>query len=120
MKAGRKLPEWVFTTPEGTPLDGDNVRHGVFYRLLESAKRRRIRIHDLRHTFASQLIQNGEPLTFVKEQMGHSSIQVTVDSTATSCRAPIVRPWTHSTRILHASQAHPTTKKRSELLTVSN
>jgi integrase len=25
------------------------------------------------------LIQNGEPLTYVKEQMGHSSIQVTVD-----------------------------------------
>jgi integrase len=27
----------------------------------------------------SLLIQNGEPLTYVKEQMGHSSIQVTVD-----------------------------------------
>jgi integrase len=35
--------------------------------------------HDLRHTFASLLIQNGERLTYVKEQMGHSSIQVTVD-----------------------------------------
>ena len=40
---------------------------------------RRIRFHDLRHTFASLLIQNGESLTYVKEQMGHSSIQVTVD-----------------------------------------
>lgn len=79
MKAGRKLPPWVFTTPEGTPLDGDNVRHRVFYRLLESASLRHIRFHDLRHTFASLLIQNGEPLTYVKEQMGHSSIQVTVD-----------------------------------------
>ena len=39
----------------------------------------KIRFHDLRHTFASLLIQNGEPLTYVKEQMGHSSIQVTVD-----------------------------------------
>ena len=25
------------------------------------------------------MIQNGEPLTYIKEQMGHSSIQVTVD-----------------------------------------
>ena len=28
---------------------------------------------------ASLLIQNGESLTYVKEQVGHSSIQVTVD-----------------------------------------
>ena len=40
---------------------------------------RRIRFHDLRHTFASLLLQNGEGLPYVKEQMGHSSIQVTVD-----------------------------------------
>ncbi len=79
LKAGRKLPAWVFTTPEGTALDGDNFRHRVFYRLLEGANLRQIRIHDIRHTFASLLIQNGEPLTYVKEQMGHSSIQVTVD-----------------------------------------
>ena len=79
LKAGRKLPAWVFTTPEGGHLDGDNVRNRVFYRLLEAAKLRQIRFHDLRHTFAFLLIQNGEPLTYVKEQMGHSSIQVTVD-----------------------------------------
>lgn len=40
---------------------------------------RRIRFHDIRHTFASLLLQQGESLTYVKEQMGHSSIQVTVD-----------------------------------------
>ena len=51
----------------------------MFYRLLEGANLRQIRIHDIRHTFASLLIQNGEKLTYVKEQMAHSSIQVTVD-----------------------------------------
>jgi integrase len=40
---------------------------------------RKVRFHDLRHTFASLLLQQGESPVYVKEQMGHSSIQVTVD-----------------------------------------
>jgi integrase len=40
---------------------------------------RRIRFHDLRHTFASLLIQNGESLAYIKDQLGHSSIKMTVD-----------------------------------------
>lgn len=37
------------------------------------------RLHDLRHTFATRLLMNGESPAYVKEQMGHSSIQATVD-----------------------------------------
>ena len=36
--------------------------------------------HDLRHTFASLLLQQGESPVYVKEQCGHSSIKVTVDT----------------------------------------
>jgi integrase len=43
------------------------------------AKLRRIKFHDLRHTFASLLIQNGESLAYVEEQLGHTSIKTTVD-----------------------------------------
>jgi hypothetical protein len=32
-----------------------------------------------RHTFASLLIQQGESVACVREQMGHSSIRITVD-----------------------------------------
>jgi len=46
---------------------------------MEKAGLRRIRFHDLRHTFASLLIQNGESLAYVKDQLGHSSIRLTVD-----------------------------------------
>jgi integrase len=79
MGKDRPKPEWLFCTPIGTMLDPDNVRKIVFYRLLEKVGLRRIRIHDLRHTFATRLLMNGESPAYVKEQMGHSSIQVTVD-----------------------------------------
>jgi integrase len=48
--------------------------------VLAKAGIRRIRLHDLRHTFGSLLLQNGASIVYVKEQMGHSSIQVTVDT----------------------------------------
>ena len=40
---------------------------------------RDFRFHDIRHTFASLLLSNGESPVYVKEQMGHSSIKMTVD-----------------------------------------
>jgi integrase len=52
----------------------------VFYRLLPKAELRRIRFHDLRHTYASLLIQNGESLAYVRDQLGHASIKLTVDT----------------------------------------
>jgi len=76
---GMIKPEWVFPNKHGGILDADNLRHRVFYRVLEAAGLRRVRIHDLRHSFASRLIANRESLAYVRDQMGHSSIQVTVD-----------------------------------------
>src|SRR5262249_22145397 len=72
------MEDWLFQTPVGTQIDPSNLRK-TFNRLLVDAGMRRIRPHDLRHTFASLLLQQGESPTYVKEQMGHSSIQVTVD-----------------------------------------
>ena len=44
-----------------------------------TSRLRRVTFHALRHTYASLLIQGGASLASVKEQMGHRSIQVTVD-----------------------------------------
>jgi len=38
-----------------------------------------MRFHDIRHTFASQLLSNGQSPVYVKEQLGHSNSQMTVD-----------------------------------------
>jgi hypothetical protein len=49
------------------------------YWVLAKAGIRKICLHDARHTFGSLLIQSGATLAYVKEPMGYSSIQVTVD-----------------------------------------
>jgi hypothetical protein len=36
--------------------------------------------HDLRHTFASLLLQQGESPAYVQRQLGHASIKLTVDT----------------------------------------
>jgi integrase len=71
--------ELVFRSPDKAILDPDNLYHRVFLPVLAKAGIRKIRLHDLRHTFGSLLIQNGASIVYVKDQMGHSSIQVTVD-----------------------------------------
>jgi len=69
----------VFCSETGDLLDPDNIRHRAFVPLLKVSGLRQIRFHDLRHTFASLLLQQGESPVYVKEQMGHSSIAITVD-----------------------------------------
>jgi integrase len=77
---GQDIPLWIFINEEGQPLDHHNFRKRIFEKLLVRAGVRRIRFHDLRHTFASLLLQQRESPQYVKEQMGHHSIQVTVDT----------------------------------------
>jgi len=71
--------ELVFPSDAGTPIEMNNFTARVFKPLLTNAGLRNIRFHDLRHTFGSLLIQTGASLAYVRDQMGHSSIQVTVD-----------------------------------------
>ena len=76
--AGR-IPPWVFTTREGSPLDESRVRK-AFKRLLKHASlSTTLSPHCLRHTYAILMIQAGVPLTYIRDQLGHSSIKVTVD-----------------------------------------
>ena len=79
--AGREPSAWVFPSPTdpAKPLNAEHLRFKVWYRVLQRAKLRGVRLHDLRHTYASLLLQAGEPIGYVKQQLGHSSIQVTVD-----------------------------------------
>jgi integrase len=69
----------MFPSAAGTPMDPDNLRHRVWEPALATAELRHVRIHSLRHTYASMLIAQGENLKYVSSQLGHSSITITVD-----------------------------------------
>ena len=68
----------VFCTKEGKPLDPDNLVKRDFHRILDAAGIRHIRFHDLRHTYITLLIAQGENLKYVQNQAGHASIQTTM------------------------------------------
>lgn len=78
-KGWGEVPVWVFCSTTGAPLDANNLRKRVFHKVLEKAGLRQIRMHDLRHGFASLLLAAGESIAYVRDQLGHSSIQLTVD-----------------------------------------
>ncbi|MEA2063450.1 MAG: site-specific integrase, partial [Gemmatimonadota bacterium] len=78
LKSGRgEVIELIFHK-SGEPIAQNSIRN-VWKRILRKAGLRDMRFHDIRHTFASQLLSNGQSPVYVKEQLGHSSIQITVD-----------------------------------------
>lgn len=70
----------VFPNEFGKPMDASNLINRDFNPTLTKAKLRKIRFHDLRHTFASLLIDRGEHPKYIQNQMGHASINITMDT----------------------------------------
>jgi len=75
-----EIPEFVFTNEKGRVIDKDNWRRRVFYKALTKAKIRKIRIHDLRHTYATLRISKGDNIADVSKQLGHHSVKLTLDT----------------------------------------
>jgi integrase len=71
--AGQAPPERVFSGRTGGPIQEDGFRNNVWAPLLRRATLRYRKPHTLRHTYASMLIEAGEPLTYVQQQLGHHS-----------------------------------------------
>ena len=70
----------VFPSKAGKPIDANNLIKREFKSALDRAKIRKIHFHILRHTYASLLIDQGEHPKYIQTQMGHSSINVTMDT----------------------------------------
>ena len=65
----------VFHNPDGSYWK--DIRGG-FNATLTKAGLPRIRIHDLRHSFASQLVSAGKPLPAVQQLLGHADLRTTM------------------------------------------
>lgn len=69
----------VFTTQAGAPVEGRTLIRSWFRPLLAKAGLPPIRIHDLRHSYASIALARGVHPKVVQEALGHSTIAVTLD-----------------------------------------
>lgn len=68
----------VFTTKIGTPLEPRNINR-AWGDVCDRAGVRRVRVHDLRHAFASYLRDAGEDMKSIQEAMRHSRMSTTAD-----------------------------------------
>lgn len=69
---------YVCLSQGGTPIS-PNYFTQCFRRFLQDNGLREIRLHDLRHTCASVLVQNRVPLIEVQQWLGHSTLETTAD-----------------------------------------
>ena len=69
----------VFSHTDGSPLRPDSVGQ-AFRRLARRAGLPGVRLHDLRHTHASLLLQQGVNIKVIQERLGHANVQITLDT----------------------------------------
>lgn len=72
-----KDPEWVFTTWNGHIIHPDSITN-IFNNFLKRHNLPSIRLHDLRHTAATMLINAGLNVRAVASRLGHANPNVTL------------------------------------------
>lgn len=72
----QNIENYVCVDMEGKLILPDSLTKG-FSKFLKDNNLKKIRVHDLRHTVGSLLINNGSTLREVQEWLGHSNVQTT-------------------------------------------
>lgn len=68
----------IFSYDDGKPMRPTNINK-FFNRIIKAAGVPKIRIHDMRHTHATQLLELGVNPKIVSERLGHASVKITLD-----------------------------------------
>jgi integrase len=79
LKNGAGDEDLVFPNEAGQPLNYSNMVQRYFLKALKDANIPRVRFHDLRHSYASLLLSQGENIKYIQTQLGHSSPMVTLN-----------------------------------------
>ncbi len=69
---------FVFTRPNGIYMSPREVNN-YFHKMLDKYGIERVRFHDLRHTYASIMLEAGVSAKVTQELLGHSTITTTLD-----------------------------------------
>ncbi len=72
--------DFVFAHPDGTPLNPGTITH-LFTKAVRKAGLE-LRLHDLRHSFASVMLAAGVNVKVISQSMGHANIGITLDTYA--------------------------------------
>jgi integrase len=82
LRAYRKKHEYYRLFNDNGKYYSQNKIRDYFKRILNSANIRKVRFHDIRHTYASLMLSLGEPVHYVQNQLGHRNASMTMDQYA--------------------------------------
>ena len=69
----------LFVWPNGRPIHPDTIT-GLFHKHCAEAKLPKIRLHDVRHSYASAGLKAGVPAKVMSERLGHSAVAFTLQT----------------------------------------
>ena len=77
LRKNQTSPIYVFSDKKGNAFNPDHYSGRNFKTACEKARVRKLRFHDMRHTYASHFMMRGGKIYDLKELLGHSDIKTT-------------------------------------------
>ena len=77
-KKHKNQSDYLFISRKNNVMHTDSIRN-VVKKVSQNALGSKVNPHELRHTYATQLIESGEDIMYVSEQMRHANIAITTE-----------------------------------------